>query len=469
MALRLRRGTDAERLLVTPLQGEPIFTTDTKRLYVGDGNTIGGVLVTGDTSNTEVLADATPQLGGDLDLNSNNIIGTGNISIDGTITATGNISLGDSDADTIDVGGLINTNLRPAIDGAYNIGSAIRRWNNIYAESAQIDGEITAQNLVVGNIIGADSTVYLNTDAGEFTGTFTGNFNGNITGDSLGLHTGRVSDTSPEGSTIQNFTSSNATITGGSITGIDIGTPATGVNIEAQTLNIQGLATGNLQGNVNGNLNGDVKGSVFAEDSSVIVDAINGNLSASDVACRSVTLTEGFSGLQSSSTLNDLQITDGYMQLITNATVNDDFSVLDIYNFQNNTASSALLFVRGRGTGFATAQPAVVGDEIQQLLFAGISADQSPGNSVSITASVDSAGTVGNGVVPGNLQIKTTNDSGTEVVALNLNRDGEITVADNTLTAGVASGEVDDSAAVNYLQITVGGTTYAMPLFAIRP
>ena len=185
MALRLRRGTDAERLLVTPLQGEPIFTTDTKRLYVGDGSTIGGVLVTGDTSNTEVGADTTPQLGGDLDLNSNNIVGTGNISIDGTITATGNISLGDSDADTIDVGGLINTNLRPAIDGAYNIGSAIRRWNNIYAEGAQIDSKITAQNLVVGNIIGADSTVYLNTEtstitATNFNGTFTGDFNGNI-------------------------------------------------------------------------------------------------------------------------------------------------------------------------------------------------------------------------------------------------------------------------------------------------
>ena len=42
MALRLRRGTDAERLLITPLQGELIYTTDTKLLYVGDGTTAGG-------------------------------------------------------------------------------------------------------------------------------------------------------------------------------------------------------------------------------------------------------------------------------------------------------------------------------------------------------------------------------------------------------------------------------------------
>ena len=47
MALRLRRGTDAERLLITPLQGELIYTTDTKLLYVGDGSTAGGTLVTG--------------------------------------------------------------------------------------------------------------------------------------------------------------------------------------------------------------------------------------------------------------------------------------------------------------------------------------------------------------------------------------------------------------------------------------
>ena len=39
MALRLRRGTNAERQLITPAQGELIYTTDTKALYIGDGTT----------------------------------------------------------------------------------------------------------------------------------------------------------------------------------------------------------------------------------------------------------------------------------------------------------------------------------------------------------------------------------------------------------------------------------------------
>jgi len=45
MALQIRRGTDAERQLYVPLQGEIIFTIDTKKLYVGDGVTLGGIIV----------------------------------------------------------------------------------------------------------------------------------------------------------------------------------------------------------------------------------------------------------------------------------------------------------------------------------------------------------------------------------------------------------------------------------------
>jgi len=43
---------------------------------------------------TEVLSDTTPQLGGNLDINSNNITGTGDITITGTVTATDFVSSG---------------------------------------------------------------------------------------------------------------------------------------------------------------------------------------------------------------------------------------------------------------------------------------------------------------------------------------------------------------------------------------
>jgi hypothetical protein len=47
MALKLRRGTETGRTAITPAEGEPIFTTDTKQLYIGDGTTAGGVAVGG--------------------------------------------------------------------------------------------------------------------------------------------------------------------------------------------------------------------------------------------------------------------------------------------------------------------------------------------------------------------------------------------------------------------------------------
>jgi hypothetical protein len=45
MALKLRRGLEADRSGVTPAEGEIIYTTDQKQLFVGDGTTAGGTLV----------------------------------------------------------------------------------------------------------------------------------------------------------------------------------------------------------------------------------------------------------------------------------------------------------------------------------------------------------------------------------------------------------------------------------------
>jgi hypothetical protein len=47
MALLLRRGLEADRLSITPEEGELIYVTDTKLIYVGDGVTPGGILVAG--------------------------------------------------------------------------------------------------------------------------------------------------------------------------------------------------------------------------------------------------------------------------------------------------------------------------------------------------------------------------------------------------------------------------------------
>ena len=111
MALRLRRGTQAERddAGFIPDSGEPVWTIDTKRLYIGDGTTPGGNLIqasgggggsiTGitDTTTGSVLAlsDLAATFSVDVEMDANADItlsatsqlnGTGQISLTGNIT-----------------------------------------------------------------------------------------------------------------------------------------------------------------------------------------------------------------------------------------------------------------------------------------------------------------------------------------------------------------------------------------------
>ena len=58
MTLQIRRGTDSDRLTITPAIGELIFTTDTKELYVGDGTTVGGHNITTDSSIVTNIIDS---------------------------------------------------------------------------------------------------------------------------------------------------------------------------------------------------------------------------------------------------------------------------------------------------------------------------------------------------------------------------------------------------------------------------
>lgn len=202
MSLRIRRGTDLQRKNTQLDLGEIAYTTDTKKLYVGDGVTTGGVnilkttagtgLIWDDTSETLVVsgssisstdivegtqlfftseraqdavaamftngnsgnsnvsftyddtankmfatvtldgngiasvsADTSPQLGGNLVLNSHNITGTGNINVNGSI---GNSSLS------------IATNIIETNNNGLNINSSYKRALTVVGISAGLLG-----------------------------------------------------------------------------------------------------------------------------------------------------------------------------------------------------------------------------------------------------------------------------------------------------------------------------------------
>jgi plastocyanin len=159
MALRIRRGTNAERQTIVFAEGELLYTTDTKNLYVGDGTTLGGILATGSGGGLgAVVEDLTPSLGGNLDLNDYEITGIGDIDITGTVTAdifSGGLFVGDGS-------GLTNI---PGVDGIVE-GSNYRI--NIIGDDSNIivnteDNSINA-NSINANSITVDS-ILLNNDS----------------------------------------------------------------------------------------------------------------------------------------------------------------------------------------------------------------------------------------------------------------------------------------------------------------
>jgi hypothetical protein len=224
MSLRLRRGTDAQRLSITFQEGELVYTTDTKELYVGDGTTPGGILVS-QTEGTpgsylvSVVDDTSPELGGSLNLNNFDINGTGDINITGSITSTvvnSGLFVGDGSGLTnLPAGGIV-----PGDD--YNI-----------------------------NIVGNDSTIIVNAATNTFNGTFIG-----------------------DGSGLTNLP------VGGIVPGLDYNINIVGSDssriVDAETNTFTGAFIGSLSGTVNG----DVQGSVFADNSTLLVNGVDAEIVA---------------------------------------------------------------------------------------------------------------------------------------------------------------------------------------------
>jgi hypothetical protein len=255
MSLQIRRGTEAERQVLAspPQEGELIWITDDAKMYIGDGatllrdlvpvtgfnaedaaDTIGEILQTTSTHqgisfayndvagtiNATVELDALRQ---NVDMNGQDITGSGNIDITGNVTATrfvgdyqGSVSADDSTIlvdgvnGKINLNGTVNTDIIPDSNEAYDIGSGAARFRDLYLSGSTIDlgGSTLSRNSSGGinlpanstidggpiggtgaggslnvDIVGDDSTVIVNSSNNTLQGTLTGDLNGSVFGD----------------------------------------------------------------------------------------------------------------------------------------------------------------------------------------------------------------------------------------------------------------------------------------------
>ena len=351
MPLQIRRGTTAERITIRPVVGELIYDTDIKSVYVGDSTdggvtgTLGGVGITvfgveqaQDAAAAALAAGTHSGISFTYDdvLNKIDAVvggGTVNLDIKGSVFSDDtSVILIDGVLAAINLDQTIKSNVIPAVDITYDLGSASKRFKDLYLSgssinlgNATITATGTAVNLPAGstiggsiigsgdgiangsnyniNIIGDDSSIIVDSSTGAFTGDLTGSVfaaDSSVIVDSvdavvyattIGVHYGNVFGNVTGdilGNILSTGTSTFATvdINGGAIDGTTVGatTASTvrGTTITATTGfsgTLTGSVTGNVTGTVTGTLIGDVRGSIFADDSTLLVDGIDHILS----------------------------------------------------------------------------------------------------------------------------------------------------------------------------------------------
>ena len=356
MPLQIRRGTNAQRVAMTQAlaAGELLYVTDDQRLYIGNGNTLGGVQITGYTNENAVDAvgaalvagthtgitftygttqddnnriDAVisyPSLLSNLNLNSHDINGTGNIDIAGDVTVTGTFTgpingdvvadsatvLVDSVAGSVNLNGTVMDDIIPDATLSYDIGSDSNRFKDLWLSGSSIH---------LGNalISATDSAVNL-----------------------------------PPGSTIG---------------GVGIGT-VTGVT--------------------------DIQGSVFGDNSVTLVNAVNNELSTGVITIAGDTV---------SSVSNKVSIGDIHSPVEADLFSGATTSFMNLTGLTNGSSSPWINTKVSRGTLISPAA-LNVGDIMSGTLFFGYDGT-GYSRSVTLATQVTPGTTVSTGIVPGDLNI----------------------------------------------------------------
>ena len=326
MALRLRRGTDTERQLITPAEGEMIYVTDTKELYVGDGTTVGGIRITGESTDFLYQLDdvgAPAPLNGEILVYNEAETEWQNRELNTDAIADID-TLGIVDNDVLVFDSLTNTFI-PANSLSTRITTTDGSTLIIDTDTAQIFGSLigTVDGDLKGSVFGDDSTPLVDavnsaivvrtlSDSGEtMVDTVFNELNASFirsrddidpqidivktsTGDLTG-YAGRIGDIQFKTAGTDGEKTYNIITTYPS--GIILANNDNGVDFPADTLNTftkTGVVLGGIgpqarldvRGNaiINGDLTANaIKGTIVSDDSSIIIDGNTGSLVTTNI------------------------------------------------------------------------------------------------------------------------------------------------------------------------------------------
>ena len=430
MALRIRRGTDAQRTGKTFEMGEIVYTTDAQQVWIGNGITAGGVPVVGSNvagygivyNNVTHKLDVSGLTSDDVTQGINNKYFSTELAVDavGAALVAGNstnVGITFTYAQTQDDAGRINATV--ALDG-------VGLTDIVNDTTPQLGGDLDLNSFnisgigsigVSGNLV-VSSTSLATTDASSTSGVSTVSF---------------AAQSDPPFTVGETIYITGVTPAGFNGTKVVTACTTTSVSFVGTTVGPQTVA-GTITGG--GRITASNYGTVNAKKVYITDNTDSGIVNAGFVITSSRAPADG----------------DNWFTFNSHHNVGGDFH--------------AMTFNRTRGT---SAAPTVLQDQdfIFALTFSGRTTDGSTAAAASVASFV--TGSPGAGILPGSLALATADATGLVGPKLIVGPDGQQTIFAPALTAGSGSGEVNTSTISSWMKVTFNGVDYAVPMYAINP
>jgi hypothetical protein len=268
----------------------------------------------------------------------------------------------------------------------------------------------------------------------------------------------------------------------GGITGTTLSaTSGLGQNLSLNTYDITGTGNINISGNISatalgaslslgtfnltGSGNVSTSGQFITSNATPSSSTTSGALQVAGGAGIAGALNVGGLAQMSSINLNQ-NLTSGGLFITTNSGASTAYDLFSISASTADTLAPQALFNRTRGTN-ASPAPVVTGDNLFNLLWTARSTNGTTAQVGAIGA--NATGTIGNGIVPGQVFIATANSAGVIAPKLTIDTDGKQIIVAPSLVAGASSGQVNTATISTWMKVSFNGVDYAVPMYQIRP